>query len=223
MDKAQIELRNYLLRHSMELCTSSEEFHQYFETAYSLLPRLSTTCSSGRMQLAMTHEGLSQCLLKRKDDYCFTFVKTSSVTSKRVIIATPDFAVNRKEFASAVYGLVFPFWPMSSTTLLLPQPKFQSDLILTDPYERTHLLASYLGYLGGESLRTPEMLAGFSLMKHVNVTITNANNITCFPIGVPPTDVKPRFLPCSLSRDVSCKLILLFLINKCSANKGLYN
>ncbi|KAM7533198.1 hypothetical protein Aperf_G00000127425 [Anoplocephala perfoliata] len=203
MNEAQIELRNYLLQHSMELCTSEEEFHRHFESAYSILPRLGTICSFGRMQLAMTHESLFQCLLSRKNDYCFAFVKiSSSVTSKKVLIATPDFAVSRADFATAVYGLVFPFWPMSSTTLIIPHPKFQSDLILTDPYNREYSLASYLAYLGDESFMTPKMVESLSVMKSVRITITNINDIVCFPNGVPLTDVKPRFLPCSLSKDL---------------------
>lgn len=195
----------------MHLTSSIIHLFSHFEAAYSLLPRLSTTCSPGQMQLAMTHEGLTQCLVNRKDDYCFAFVTTSFVPSKKVIIATPDFAVNQKEFVSAVFGLVFPFWPMFSTTLLIPQPKFQSDLTLADPYNRVHLLASYLGHLGDASYRTPKVVESLSRRQNVSITIVSASDIICFPNGLPLMDVKPQFLPCSLSKDV-CYSVVIFLM-----------
>ncbi|VDN96956.1 unnamed protein product [Rodentolepis nana] len=197
IDEAQMDLRNYLIRHSLELCTTQEEFQAHFETAYSLLPRLTTMCSQGRMRLAMTPESLSQYLSERRDDYCFSFVETSSALSKKIIVASPDFAVNRGEFASAVYGLVFPFWPIYPTTLIVPAPKFLSDLTLSDPYNRKHLLGADLGYIGnGTATRTPDIVRRLSTSKDASISITNANDIICFPNGIPPMDIKPHFLPC---------------------------
>ncbi|KAM3175066.1 hypothetical protein ACTXT7_009250, partial [Hymenolepis weldensis] len=196
IDEAQLDLRNYLIRHSLELCTTQEEFQTYFKTAYSLLPRLSTVCSQGRMQLAMTFKSLSQCLADRRDDYCFSFVKTT-IMSKRVIVASPDFAVNRGKFASAVYGLVFPFWPISPTTLTVPAPKFLVNLTLPNPYHRRYLLGADLGYIGNKNAaKIPGIVKSLLTAKGVSISITNANDITCFPNGIPPMDIKPHFLPC---------------------------
>lgn len=204
MDEAQMSLRNYLIRHSLELCTTEEEFQTYFKTAYSLSPRLSTECSQGRMQLAMTFKSLSQCLADRRDDYCFSFVKTS-IISKRVIVASPDFVVNGGKFASAVYGLVFPFWPICPTTLIVPATKFLPDLTIPDPYRRKYLLGADLGYIGNKNAtKIPDIVKSLITAKDVGISIANADDITCFPNGIPPMDIKPQFLPCGHAGEVSC-------------------
>ncbi|VDL58804.1 unnamed protein product [Hymenolepis diminuta] len=205
MDEAQMNLRNYLIRHSLELCTTEEEFQTYFKTAYSLSPRLSTECSQGQMQLAMTFKSLSQCLTDRRDDYCFSFVKTS-VISKRVIVASPDFVVNGGKFASAVYGLVFPFWPTFPTTLIVPATNFMLELTLPDPYHRKYLLGADLGYIRNENAtRFPGIVKSLLTAKDVRISITNADDITCFPNGIPPMDIKPHFLPCGHAGEIAAK------------------
>lgn len=213
LNRALLDLRTYLLRKSMEICTSQVEFNRYFITAYSLLSRLSTNCASGHLQLAMTKESLSHCLSDRKDDYCFSFVKTPSALSAKFLIATPDFGVNQKAFASATFGLVFPYWPIVPITLVFPHPIFYSSLMIKNPYNKPYVIGADLGSLeqDGDG-NTSSMISSLSSVTGVKVTIKSGPNVRCFPNGLPPTNQNPQYLPCSQAGDVSFPLFTYSLM-----------
>lgn len=200
---ALLDLRQYLLQKSMEICTSQKEFNKYFTRAYSLLSRLSTNCASGHLQLAMTEESLSHCLSNRKDDYCFSFVKSPSMFSAKFLIATPDFGVNQNAFTPATFGLVFPYWPMVPITLIFPHPIFYSSLIIRNPYNKSYVVGADLGSLEQEGDdHTSLMVNGLSAVTGAKVIIRNATNVRCFPNGLPPTNENPQYLPCSQAGDI---------------------
>ncbi|KAL5968944.1 Exostosin-like 3, partial [Taenia solium] len=198
LNRALLDLRAYLLKQSMKICTSEMEFRKYFTTAYSLLSRLSTKCAPGYLQLAMTEDSLLHCLSNRKDDYCFSFVKPSSALSAKALIAAPDFGVNRKAFASVIFGLVFPHWPIAPITLVSPQPVFDSTLKIKNPYNKPYVIGADLGSVRQEGYGGAfSMVHSLSIMTDVKVEIKSRTDITCFPNGLPTTHENSQFLPCS--------------------------
>ncbi len=124
----QQKVRSYLTRGQLQLCATSVDFQKHLELSYSLLPRLNTECSSGKMQLALTEESLRNCLQNRPKDYCFSFVQgvKPSTPSSMLLMASPDYEINKDVYTPSPYGLVFPYWPSAEVTVNLQQPVFRT-------------------------------------------------------------------------------------------------
>ena len=156
------------------------------------------------MQLAMTPESLSNCLIIRNNDYCLTFVKPPKSLHSKLLIATPDWDINQKAYPPAIFGLTFPFWPLIPTTLITPNPKFDTSRVISDPYKKSFILGADLGYhLESNNLNKPQIFTSLSTHPDVNIKITLDNDTKCFPNGIHPTDIRSEFLPCSQAGEVS--------------------
>ncbi|VDD75253.1 unnamed protein product [Mesocestoides corti] len=152
MSEALVDLRSYLLRSQLQVCTSQSELKTHFTTTYSLLPRLYSTCIPGRMRLALTKEALSDCLTKWEDEYCFAFFDVhDKLPSEKILVASPDYGLNRRDFSLAPFGVVFPYWPMAPVTVHTPQPMFNTHRVIMNPSRRAYIIGTDLGRLSGNA------------------------------------------------------------------------
>uniref|UniRef100_A0A5K3F562 Glyco_transf_64 domain-containing protein n=1 Tax=Mesocestoides corti TaxID=53468 RepID=A0A5K3F562_MESCO len=204
MSEALVDLRSYLLRSQLQVCTSQSELKTHFTTTYSLLPRLYSTCIPGRMRLALTKEALSDCLTKWEDEYCFAFFDVhDKLPSEKILVASPDYGLNRRDFSLAPFGVVFPYWPMAPVTVHTPQPMFNTHRVIMNPSRRAYIIGTDLGRLSGNAKEElPSIITSLSNVAQVNVSIRSSGNRECFPNETLPMRETQEFLPCSQARNI---------------------